>query len=200
MVYILPLPWCTFWEYWSRTFIISLCSLCFRSFCGFQRWLQTPWESKGAETSPKDSLLHSPECKEHPKYGTFNGILENDNYQLQYDDVGCRVLGSNGILKKDKAINSCEISLWTLSGWASKFVSLKRRYWWLNTVTCVVVTHLGGYTSDYHLIGAISLLNVFFPSPTPPRLFHLKSIINNAWSNINVFSTKLTAKSVRAWL
>lgn len=41
-----------------------------------------------------------------------------------------------------------------------------------------------------------SPLNVFFPSPTPPLLFYLKSIINNAWSNIHTLTAKLTTKSV----
>lgn len=49
------------------------------------------------KTRPKDSLLHSLECTGDCKYVTFIGTLENDNNQLQYNDVGCRALGSNDI-------------------------------------------------------------------------------------------------------
>lgn len=55
--------------------------------------------NKRAETRPKDSLLRSLECKGDRKYGTFIGTLENDNYQLRYNDVRCSVLGSIGLLK-----------------------------------------------------------------------------------------------------
>lgn len=78
----------------------------FPEVCGWQRWLKTPGDSEGgrgnerAETRPKDSLLHSLECKEDREYGTFIGTLQNDNCQSQYNDVGCGVLGSNGILKE----------------------------------------------------------------------------------------------------
>lgn len=41
---------------------------------------------------------------------------------------------------------------------------------------------------------------MFFPPPSPPLLFHLKGIINNAWSNINALTAKLTANSVQARL
>lgn len=76
----------------------------FPEVCGWQRWLQTPGDIGGrgnerAETRPKDSLLQSKECKEDRKYGTFIGTLENDNYELQSNDVECRVLGSDCILK-----------------------------------------------------------------------------------------------------
>lgn len=85
----------------------------------------------------------------------------------------------------------------------AKTISLTKfqqwRYQWLITLTCVDVIRLECYTSDYHLIGDISPLNVFFPSPTPPLLY-LKGIINNAWSNIHTLTAKLTTKSVRAWL
>lgn len=50
-----------------------------------------------AETRPKDSLLYLLECTGDCKYVTFIGTLENDNNQLQYNDVGCRALGSNDI-------------------------------------------------------------------------------------------------------
>lgn len=40
----------------------------------------------------------------------------------------------------------------------------------------------------------ISPLHDFFPSPTPPILFYLKSIINNAWSNIRTLAAKLMNK------
>lgn len=61
---------------------------------GGQRGREGGRGNERAETRPKDSLLNSLECKEDRKCGTFIGKLENDNYQLQYNDVGCRVLGS----------------------------------------------------------------------------------------------------------
>lgn len=56
----------------------------------------------------------------------------------------------------------------------------------------MAVIHLEGYTSDYLLIGTISPLNVSSPSPTPPLLSYLKSIINNAPSNNNASAAELT--------
>lgn len=44
-------------------------------------------QQERAETRSKDSLLHSQECQEQRKYGTFIGELENN-----YKRISCNVI------------------------------------------------------------------------------------------------------------
>lgn len=91
----------------------------FPEVCGWQRWRQTPGdrgEMKELKTGARTACNVNWSIKRKANMGHVLVQKENDNYELQYNDVGCRVPGSNGLLKKAEAIISCEISPRVLPG------------------------------------------------------------------------------------
>lgn len=148
----------------------------FPEVCGWQRWRQTPGnrEREGGEIrelKPGARTACNWSIKRKANMGHVLVQKENDNYELQYNDVGCRVPGSNGLLKEGRG----NYQLWNISLRLRLLVWLKWKFWWLNTVTCMAVIHLECHETKYHLIGT---LNVLFQSPThPPLLLLFKAIL-----------------------
>lgn len=129
MAYTLPLLWCTFWQYWSWSFIGSL-------FCVFLEDLQ----------------MGQVDCRHHRKKGrprklrtTVLPAEYNAHRHGTYMGQRMAVLAGGQSFCQLRSIK-----------WVTWVPFLPWRYPWFTTVTCVDVIQLECYTSDYHLIRTFS--------------------------------------------